>query len=184
LGGNDTKENLIKLTNREHYIAHLILWKCGYKEMSEAFSFMLHSDKKYINRLTSKQYARLTEENNEIKRKRLSGKNSPMFGVRLCGTNNPFYGKHHSDETKELLRQLQKGKKLSKKAKQDISKRMTGGNHYSAVKVKCIETGEIFGCKVEASKKMYGKKSLRDRITKSIKKKKSVEGFTWELVKC
>ena len=53
--GGTSKDNLIKLTYREHYIAHLILWKCYNKGMSKAFHLMINS--KNIINLTSKQYA-------------------------------------------------------------------------------------------------------------------------------
>jgi hypothetical protein len=40
LGGSDEVSNLIRLTPREHYIAHLILWKCGTRQMARAFLYM------------------------------------------------------------------------------------------------------------------------------------------------
>lgn len=58
LGGNNKKNNLIKLTIKEHYVAHLILWKCGYKEMITAFWIMAHKDKKL---LTARQYESLKQ---------------------------------------------------------------------------------------------------------------------------
>lgn len=48
----------------------------------------------------------------------VSGKNSPMYGVCHTGENNPFYGKHHTEETKEKLRQANKGKPSPMKNKQ------------------------------------------------------------------
>lgn len=35
---------------------------------------------------------------------------NPMYGVRLTGELNGFYGKHHSQQTKELISQNRKGK--------------------------------------------------------------------------
>lgn len=61
LGGGDEASNIIKLTLREHYLAHLILWKYYGKSMRHAFWLMSHSSK-YSARLTSKEYARLRED--------------------------------------------------------------------------------------------------------------------------
>ena len=41
----DGDQNLIELTHREHYIAHMILCKCGFNEMVQAFWFMNHNKK-------------------------------------------------------------------------------------------------------------------------------------------
>lgn len=50
--------NLIELTSREHFIAHMILWKCGYIEMGKAFWYMNHN-KKYNEKITARQYEKL-----------------------------------------------------------------------------------------------------------------------------
>jgi hypothetical protein len=54
--------NLIKLTHREHFIAHLILWKCGYKEMTHAFYYMANNPQMKYKRLNSRQYEILEKE--------------------------------------------------------------------------------------------------------------------------
>lgn len=40
----------------------------------------------------------------------LQGKDNPMYGTHRTGQDNPFYGRQHTEETKEILREL--GKKL------------------------------------------------------------------------
>lgn len=40
----------------------------------------------------------------------MSGENSPFYGVCRTGENNPMYGRHHTEDTKEKLRQANKGK--------------------------------------------------------------------------
>ena len=47
--------NLIELTPREHFIAHLILWKCGYKEMIYAYFLMTH-DGRHSFKINSRLY--------------------------------------------------------------------------------------------------------------------------------
>lgn len=63
LNGSNIKENIICLTHREHYIAHMILWKAFGGKMSYVF-FMMHNFKKnkYGSGLTSKQYTTLKKE--------------------------------------------------------------------------------------------------------------------------
>jgi len=86
LGGADEDYNLIKLTYREHFIAHLILWKLyGRGPMCKAFFFMTKRVK------NSNHYSRLKEE----------------FSLSQKGALNPRYGKSPyekmSDEQKEKL---------------------------------------------------------------------------------
>lgn len=55
LGGKDTSANLVDLTAREHFIAHLLLTKMteglARRKMSYAFSFMLIRNSKLKNRI-------------------------------------------------------------------------------------------------------------------------------------
>lgn len=44
----------------------------------------------------------------------------------MVGDRNPFYGKTHSEETKEILRQLRLGKSLSKETLEKMSKSLKG----------------------------------------------------------
>jgi len=50
--------NLIELTPREHFIAHLILWKCGYKEMIYAFWYISNN----YNKISSRIYEKIKKE--------------------------------------------------------------------------------------------------------------------------
>lgn len=65
--------NLIELTPREHFIAHMILWKCGYPEMISAFVFMSGKNYDYF-KLTSRQYQVLIDGLNIIKSDDFSGR--------------------------------------------------------------------------------------------------------------
>jgi hypothetical protein len=81
MGGTD--EQLIKLTYREHYIAHLILWNCGYPEMVTAF-FLINTPwykgkyyhKNYIN---SKQFERIQKERAENLSANFKGSKNPNW---------------------------------------------------------------------------------------------------------
>ncbi len=69
LGGTNAKDNLIVLTAREHFIAHLLLWKMStgnakYK-MANALWYMSHLPK-HKRHISSRQYAILREEHGVI----------------------------------------------------------------------------------------------------------------------
>lgn len=67
------KNNLITITAREHYIAHLMLWKAFGGKMAQAF-FMMTSFSRYESKLTSRQYSSLREAYSKIISKRFKGK--------------------------------------------------------------------------------------------------------------
>ena len=60
-----------------------------------------------------------SEETREKLRKAQAGENNPMYGK--CGEENPFYGKHHTDETKNKLREMKLGKKASNETRAKMS---------------------------------------------------------------
>jgi hypothetical protein len=75
LHGKDTKENLIKLTPREHFLAHWLLWKAypDYFPLASAFLQMNNKNPKlefkgFQGQITSRTYQRLkTEVYNRLK---------------------------------------------------------------------------------------------------------------------
>jgi len=96
MGGTNDKSNLIKLTARQHFIAHWLLWKAYGSKMTNAFHIMLHgkgkrkSQQRY-NKINSKTYEILMKECAEQTSKRSIG-NTYALGNKL------------SDEAKEKLR--------------------------------------------------------------------------------
>jgi hypothetical protein len=60
LGGTDSKENLVKMTYRQHYVAHLILWKIHGGKMANAFFFM--NQQLRYKKIGSKAYQKLREQ--------------------------------------------------------------------------------------------------------------------------
>lgn len=77
LGGTDEKENLIKLTPRQHYIAHWMLWKAYRGKMAQAFFFMNNAQSKRI--LGSRWYKNLRADAIEA----LSGESAPWYGKKF-----------------------------------------------------------------------------------------------------
>lgn len=125
LGGKKSKSNLVKLTARQHFIAHWLLYKI-YKTSSLAHAWNCMSrvsvgqEKRLINSHGFK-YAR--ENRNKI------------LSINSMGPKNHFYGKKHKEETKLILSRLNKGKdtrtkeqllnwieKVAKKKSSDLQK--------------------------------------------------------------
>jgi hypothetical protein len=100
MGGVEDKSNIIHLTAKEHFIAHHILWKCGYITMKSCFFIMSHqktSTGEWGRRLTLKEYILLKED-----------------FIEHCLKRNKFsIGRICSIETKLKISKSHKGKKLS-----------------------------------------------------------------------
>lgn len=101
LGGSDDKNNLVMFTGREHFIAHMLLWKAHPKNtglMRAAFlmssRWTSNGDKlsdncPYIN---SKTYEKLRSEY------------AQAVSEQTSGENNPMYGKTHTEEARNKLK--------------------------------------------------------------------------------
>lgn len=159
-GRNTKHPNIVLLTPKEHYIAHLLLtviypdspaiWK--------AFWNMCQTGKKERYRPSAKKYQII--------------RNS--YIVSIQGPGNHFYGKRHkqeslikiggaskgrkpnlgnkySKETRARLSYIAKQRKLSEDTKKKIGKAIGGGNHYKAIPIVCTKTGKIFGSGKELS---------------------------------
>ena len=122
MGGLDTKENLVDLTAREHFIAHRLLTKIYPDNTGLHLAVNLM---RYNNgvKLTSRLIETLREQNSLM----FSGKNNPMYGKPswIKGLKTP-------EETKIKMRLAHKGKTISEEAKANMSKarkgRFTGEN--------------------------------------------------------
>lgn len=97
LGGKNTKENIIKLSAREHFIAHLLLCKIhqdqptSYLKMLKAFMMMLVCKSDAQNRhISSRRYERLRHEMSEIMSKKSFGAQNSQFGKKWI--HNPITG--------------------------------------------------------------------------------------------
>lgn len=116
----------------------------------------------------------------EKTKKRIGFKNkgvkNGMYGK--TGLLNPMFGKHHSEEIKQKLRMANLGKKASADTKAKLKGLHKGAKSACAKKVKCIETGKIWDCVVDAvnetgiKKISYAARGIR----------KSAGGFTWKYI--
>jgi hypothetical protein len=88
LGGNDEKSNLVNLTAREHYIAHLLLVKIAkgnndiksYRKMLHAFNCMKwgRCKGKRSFKFNSRLYQKVKEEYSELRRSVMNSESNPM----------------------------------------------------------------------------------------------------------
>jgi hypothetical protein len=131
LGGDNSKNNLVLLTAREHFIAHKLLTYIykGHRGIALAFHRMSFS-KNIKYRISSRdyEYAKLLIKSipisEETKQKiRLSTK-----GINK-GKNNGMFGKHISNKNKNAIKLKQENKIVSKETKDKQSINQKGKNN-------------------------------------------------------
>ena len=158
LGGGNAKDNLVKLTAREHFVAHWLLTKMviGTKQkyqMWNAFSCMLYRENQNQERhkVSSRVFENIKSVGAKIKSEKFSGENNPMYGRK--GVLSPFYGKKKSAEHIANLSKSQKGqtRTVEARAKQSATTRGRKQTQEHIEKRKCIgsQNGR-FGYKMTA----------------------------------
>lgn len=119
LGGTDDSSNLVALTGREHFVAHILLAKIHGGVLWHAVTIM-KKDNRYNSRLFEMARAqialRMIGNTNTLGRKATDEERIAMSKNRK---GKP--GKKHTEETKVKLRQANLGKKLSLETKQKLS---------------------------------------------------------------
>jgi len=101
-GGNDSKANLVKLTAREHYIAHALLWKMNFAGVygsKMAFAFNT-----FINKMTTEVRGvhhtyTISSRMYEVFRKEYSR----LLKEKWAREGANFKGRKHSEETKRII---------------------------------------------------------------------------------
>jgi len=109
-GNSDATENITRLTDREHELAHYLLTKI-YKNNKRA----------YFKVLKGYEMRSVVNPNQEDKRyfssRRLAGiraKRAKLQSEAMKGARNPMYNKNHTAEAKETIRRKNTGNKLTK----------------------------------------------------------------------
>lgn len=69
--------------------------------------------------------------------------NNPEYGYNITSGGDGFFG-HHSEETKEKLRQINLGKKVSDETRKKISELNKGRKHSDETKRKCSEKSKAY----------------------------------------
>lgn len=116
LGGSNSKENLVNLTAREHFICHWLLTKMvenskdKYK-MNNAFSCMLFRENDFQKRykISSRKFENI-KKNISLSR-----------SLHFSGENNPMYNKTHSIEARQKLSAIHTGREVSLETRKKLS---------------------------------------------------------------
>lgn len=116
MGGTNSRENLIELTARQHYLAHWLLYKI-YKTSSlvHAWHCMSRIGAGQQNRTINShlfQYCKLE------RKKQLS--------QQMSGSGNNFYGKRHTVEAKTKMSDANKGKRHTLETRNKMSAAQRG----------------------------------------------------------
>lgn len=177
MGGNNSKENLVKLTAREHFICHVLLTKMTegvYKQKMIAAAIGMkrarHYQYRYINsRLYESmkiEYSKIITERNknttvkDITKQRMSEaslgkKKTPEHAKNISNGLKGKKKRPKTQEEKDHLSEVLKGRPSARKGK-------TGEyTHTQERKDKIAENNRLRGCK----------KSTKQKISDSIKKK-------------
>ena len=115
LGGSDDASNIVRLTPKEHYVVHHLLWRhhrCS--KTAHAFFNMLRCSGTQKRTFTARQHSVAIEAHVEAMKETMKGE------------GNHFYGRKHTEETKERIRQKQLGKKHTKECREKMSKARKG----------------------------------------------------------
>lgn len=164
-GGTNERDNLIRLSAREHYIAHLLLAKIYKdKKMYAAIIFMRSGLYKWRQfNINSHLYEKVRKHCSVL----MSGQNNHNYHKvfsketrrkisesrkRFSGDKHPLFGKHHSDETKikiSMALKGRKGHKITEEIKQKMRSSTIGLKWYNdgvnEVRVRECPSGFIQG---------------------------------------
>lgn len=144
LGGDNSKENLVKLTAKEHYLIHKLLVRIYPDEYKLAYAlFMMCVKSKFTNErsISSRQYEEARLLMSEAVKARLK-------------KSNPWKGKKHSEESKRKQSESAKIRDNSNEAlRRDKISKSNKGKKKSA-----IHTKNISEAKKGDKNPMFGKK--------------------------
>lgn len=119
-GGSNLNENLVNLTAREHFVAHLLLAHIyNDNKMWRALNRLIHGNNKNYTKVTSRLYTKIKTQFSQIMSKKQKD-------------NKFFLGKHHSEESKKKMAKIKlgntwnKGKVRSEEYKKKMSEAKKG----------------------------------------------------------
>lgn len=116
MAGDNSRENLIELTARQHYLAHWLLYKI-YKTSSlvHAWHCMSRISAGQQNRTINShlfQYCKLERKK--------------YLSQQMSGSGNNFYGKRHTTESRKKMSDSQKGKSHTIETRKKMSASQAG----------------------------------------------------------
>ena len=119
MGGNRSKSNIVRLTGREHFICHRLLFRMvtGIDKQKMALALKMLTRLSNSVRITSRTFENIRSNASTAHSILKTGKPSPLKGKP---------GKPHSDETKMILAGVKRGKSNSDETNSKISKALSG----------------------------------------------------------
>lgn len=140
-GGSDNKSNIVKLTAREHFVAHWLLYRENpTKQRAYAFHLMCNSN---LNKHRYTPSSRTIAEAREV---RQYYKPSQESIDKMIESKKGF---KHTDETKDKIRQTNKGRVINQAWKENMSKSAKGKIRSNETKQKISKalTGKLINNK-------------------------------------
>ena len=118
LGGSDDKDNLVELTAREHFIAHLLLTKITegqnkQKMFTAAFNMVNMNNIKVnsrIYKMLKENHSDYMKKNNPVFDNNVKNKISSTLKEYYKSNKNAMLGKNHSPESIKKMSLAKKGK--------------------------------------------------------------------------
>lgn len=165
MGGTNDATNIVKLTAKEHFVAHHLLWKIHRnREMVHAFMLMCNIKRNGIKySVSAKEYQLLKEDNRKFRSEFMTGRIGNNTGRVLSqewkdniskgqkghhrgkGNVSSFKGKKHSEESKKLISEKRKGIGTHFTPHSEETKQMMRENRKGKTKVPWTERTK--GCK-------------------------------------
>lgn len=150
-GGDDSKENLVKLSLKDHITAHQVRYEVyGNKYDLAALNYM---------RGQSKEAKKIICSANGSKSKGRKLSQEHRRKLSRPGELNSFYGKSHTDVTKNIIREKAIGRKWTKETKDKLSKTLKSRPDITCPR-RCNIYGKEYSSASEASKILNISKSL------------------------
>ena len=172
MGGTNISENIVRLTAKEHFVAHHLLWKI-YKnpQMTKAFMLMCNIKRDGIKyKVSAKEYSILKEEFSRAQSKAIKSRPANNLGKTLSqewrdniskgltghgrgnGGSSGFRGKHHTEENKKAISERRKGVGTHFTPHSDETKKQMSINRLGKTKIPWTEERKAARRKLLAEK--------------------------------
>lgn len=148
MGGDNKPRNLVRLTAREHYIAHQLLVKIYPKNRSLVFAAKMMSVDGNGQKRNNKQYGWLKQRHSTVCSARMMGNTYAIGNTNRLGHKQP-------DSVKLALSIANTGRIKQPEERKNISNRMMGdnnpnkglfgGEHPTSKRVKISKDGNLIG---------------------------------------
>jgi len=184
LGGSDEPSNIVRLTGREHFVAHVLLAKIHGGKLWVAVLRMKNrnSQDKYINsRLYEKAricWSEWSSKNQRGENHWAYGKPSPKRGIKLpnrSGENHWAYGKPMAEHVKQALIAVNTGSKRTEETKKKMGEWQRGENNNMYGKKMSEEHKALLRAKADEWFKNATPEQLKERAKNRIGLKRSDE---------